>query len=107
MNNGFAVEHLLKKMKKSDVIAISQINDFKREAQTFIRSMLTTLFERSSLGFLILKSAAIFDPTKLRELPKEKSHSNVQPPLNLKLFLMKTLKCFVQILMVFCKIVCD
>ena len=32
-NAGFAVEHLLKKMKKSDVITISQINDFRREAQ--------------------------------------------------------------------------
>ena len=72
MNFGFAVEHLLKKMKKSDVITISQINGFKREAQKLIRSMLTKLFERSPLGSPILKSAAIFDPAKLRELPKEK-----------------------------------
>ena len=32
MNIGFAVELLLKKMKKSDFITISRINDFKREA---------------------------------------------------------------------------
>ena len=69
-NVGFAVEHLLKKMKKSDVITISQINDFKRDAQKFIRSLLTKLFERSPLGSLILKSAVIFDPAKLRELLK-------------------------------------
>ena len=61
-------------MKKSDVISNSQINDFKREAQKFIRSMLTKLFERSPLGSLMLKSAAIFDPAKLRELTKEKIH---------------------------------
>ena len=72
-NVGFAVEHLLKKMKKSDVTTISQINDLKREAQKFIRSMLTKLFERSPVGSLILKSAAIFDPAKLREPPKEKN----------------------------------
>ena len=72
MNVGFVVEHLLKKIKKSYVITIFQINEFKREAQKFIRSMLTKLFERSPLGSLILKSAAIFDPAKLRELPKEK-----------------------------------
>ena len=34
--------------------------------------MLTKPFERSSLGSLILKSAVFFDPTELRELPKEK-----------------------------------
>ena len=70
MNVLFAVEHLLKKMKKSNVITISQINDFKRDAQKFIRSLLTKLFERSPLGSLILKSVVIFDPAKLRELPK-------------------------------------
>ena len=62
-------------MKKSDVITISKINDFKREAQKLIRSTLWKLFERSPLRFLILKSAAIFDPAKLREVPKEKIHS--------------------------------
>ena len=36
--------------------------------------MLTKLFERSPLGSLMLKSAAIFDPAKLRELTKEKIH---------------------------------
>ena len=123
VNVGFAVEHLLKKMKKSDVITICQINNFKREAQKFIRSMLTKLSDSSPLASLILKSVAIFDPAKLRELPKEKMHdrwkmlmkvfSNLgilileQPPLNLKLFLMKNSKCFVQILMVFYKIVSD
>ena len=65
MNVGFAVEHLLKTMKKSDAITIFQINDFKRETQKLIRSMLTKQFQRSSLGSLILKSAAIFDPAKL------------------------------------------
>ena len=70
MKVGFATEHLLKKMK-SDVITVSQINDFKWEAQKFIRSLLTKLFERSPLGSLILKSAAIFGFAKLRELPKE------------------------------------
>ena len=64
-NVGFAVEHLLKKMKKSDVTTISQINDLKREAQKFIRSMLTKPFERSPVGSLILKSAAIFDAAKI------------------------------------------
>ena len=72
-NVGFAVEHLLKKMKKSDVITISQINDFKREAQKFIRSMLTKLFEKSPLGSLNLKSTTIFDPAKLQELLQEKN----------------------------------
>ena len=105
VNVGFAVEHLLKKMKKSDVITICQINNFKREAQKFIRSMLTKLSESSPLASLILKSVANFDPAKIRELPKEKIHdrwktlikvfidlgilSIEQPPLNLKLFLMK------------------
>ena len=87
MNDGFAVEHLLKKMKKSDVITISQINDFKREAQKLIRSMLTKLFERSPLGSLILKSVAIFDPAKLRELPKEKTHDKWK----------MLLKCFIDL----------
>ena len=68
-----AVEHLLKKMKKSDVITISHINDFKREAQKFIRSMLTKLFEKSPLGSLNLKSTTIFDPAKLQELLQEKN----------------------------------
>ena len=87
MNVGFAVEHLLKKMKKSDVITISQINDFKREAQKFIRSMLTKLFEKSPLGCLILKSAVIFDPANLRELPKEKIHERWK----------MLLKCFIDL----------
>ena len=73
-NVGFAVEHLLKNMKKADLIAISQINDFEREVQKFIRSMLAKLFDRSPLGSLILKSVAIFDSAKLQELPKEKIH---------------------------------
>ena len=68
-----AVEHLLKKMKKLDVITISHINDFKREAQKFIRSMLTKLFEKSPLDSLNLKSTTIFDPAKLQELLQEKN----------------------------------
>ena len=82
MNVGFVVEHLLKKIKKSYVITIFQINEFKREAQKFIRSMLTKLFERSPLGSFILKSAAIFDPAKLRELPNEKIHARWKMLLN-------------------------
>ena len=74
-------------MKKSNVITIPQINDFKREAQKFIRSMLTKLFESSPLGSLILKSAAIFDPAKLRELPKEKIHDRWK----------MLLKCFIDL----------
>ena len=52
-------------MKKSDIITISEINDFKREAQKLIRFTLRKLFKRSPLRFLILKLAAIFDPAKL------------------------------------------
>ena len=74
MNLGFSAEHLLKKIKKSEVITISQINDFKREAQKFVRFMLAKLFERSPLGSLILKSSAISDHAKLRELPKKEIH---------------------------------
>ena len=59
MNVGIFVEHFLKKIKKSDVITISQINDFKLETQKFNRSMLTKLFEKSPLGCLILKLIAI------------------------------------------------
>ena len=110
VNVGFAVEHLLKKMKKSDVITICQINNFKREAQKFIRSMLTKLSESSPLASLILKSVAIFDPAKLRELPKEKMHDRwkmlmkvfsdlgililEQPPTQFKAFLDEKFKMF-------------
>ena len=87
MNVGFVVEHLLKKIKKSYVITIFQINEFKREAQKFIRSMLTKLFERSPLGSLILKSAVIFDPAKLLELLKEKIHDRWK----------MLLKCFIDL----------
>ena len=49
--------------------------------------MLTKLFERSPLGSLILKSAVIFDPAKLRELLKEKIHDRWK----------MLLKCFIDL----------
>ena len=72
MNLGFAVDHVIRKMKREDVVTLSQINVFRQEAQQFITSMLGKFFERSPLGSLFLKSASVFDPLVLRDLPREK-----------------------------------
>ena len=49
--------------------------------------MLTKLFEKSPLGSLILKVAAIFDTAKFRELPMEKIHDRWK----------MLLKCFIDL----------
>lgn len=62
MKVGFSVEQLLKKIKKADVIKITQINDFNWEAQKLITSLFTKLFEGSlaSLSFYYFEISGNF-----------------------------------------------
>ena len=72
MNLGFAVDHVIRKIKREDVVTLSQINVFRQEARQFITSMLGNFHERSPLGSLFLKSASVLDPLVLHDLPREK-----------------------------------
>ena len=69
---GFPVEDTINKLKQKDLVTITEINAFKKGAQRFIISMLAKLFEKSALDSTVLRSASIFDPTLMCDLPKEK-----------------------------------
>ena len=59
MKMGFSVEDTINKLKQKDLVTITI-------------SMLSKLFEKNALGSTVLRSASIFDPTLMCDLPKEK-----------------------------------
>ena len=69
---GFSVEDTSNKLKQKNLVTITEINAFKEGAQWFIISMLAKLFEKGPLVSTVLRSASIFDPTLMCDLPKAK-----------------------------------
>ena len=67
---GFGVEENLRKLKSKDAVTPQQISAFKKEAQVFVVTKLNKLFERCPLNSNVIKSAAIFDLTKLVSFSK-------------------------------------
>ena len=76
INMGFAVEDVIKTLKLQDKVSVSQVKSFKEEARQFVISMLEKLFQRSSLGSVVLRSASVFNPAVMCELSKEKSQEH-------------------------------
>ena len=68
---GFSVEDTINKLKQKDLVTITEFNAFKEGAQRLIIPMLAKLFEKSALGSTVLRSASIFDPTLMCDLPKK------------------------------------
>ena len=68
----FLVKIPLISWNKKDLVTITKINAFQEGAQRFIIPMLAKLFEKSALGSTVLRSASLFDPTLMFDLPKEK-----------------------------------
>ena len=69
---GFSVEDTINKLKQKDLVTIIEIIAFKERGQRFIISMLAKLFGKRALSSTVLRSASIFDPTLMCDLPKEK-----------------------------------
>ena len=67
-NLGFAVEDVIKNLKRRNAVTTSQIKDFSKEAKQFIISVLPKVLGGSPLGSLVLRSASVFDPPVISEL---------------------------------------
>ena len=72
MNLGFAVDQAIQKEKKSDIVNLSMIKEFKKGCQRYIIATLLKLFERSPLGSNVLRSASVWDPSKMIPIPMDK-----------------------------------
>ena len=71
---GFAAERLLARMKERDEASDNQIKQFRKDSkrcQTFLVRTISKLFERSSLGTVIVRNATCFDPLKIAQVSAE------------------------------------
>ena len=62
---GFATEHTIKTLLQKDTVTKSSVREFRKGCQTFVRSMIEKIFERSPITSAFLKAAAVFDPANL------------------------------------------
>ena len=87
INNGFSVNVVVDKLKRSNAITSSQKKQFKQDAQLFVIIMLSILLEKSPFGSAVLQCVNIFDPSWILVLPGEKLHEKF------KVFL----RCFIDL----------
>ena len=68
---GFAAENKNKKLRITDTVNLTQINNFQEGAQRFVINILLKLFERSPLGSVLLRRSAVLNPVYALSVTKE------------------------------------
>ena len=69
---GFAADHTIKQLKTKDVISSSTETEFREQCVTFVRSMIVKMLDRSPIDIAFLRYTAIFNPSNLVSVKKEK-----------------------------------
>ena len=72
---GFAVETIIKDLKRKDLITISALNSFREGAHSFVVRMLKKIFERSSLTSDIVRGAGVLDPFVISSVKKPRAEN--------------------------------
>ena len=72
INAGFAVLDAVEKLKRKNVVSTSQIKNFMKDIRKFIIAMLEKIFEKSILGFSLVRAVTIFNPDLQLELSMQK-----------------------------------
>ena len=62
LNVGFAVEFTISELKRKDLVTLSEVSKFKKQCFNFLVATAGKLFERSPLGFMIVKHARCLNP---------------------------------------------
>ena len=65
LNLGFATESIIKQLVKKDSVQKNAVRNFVTNVQTCVVGTVNKIFERTPLGSIILRTAAIFNPESI------------------------------------------